>query len=85
MKVVDKVRTIRHNEIMDQTSPTASAIQRADGMWLPTLDDDTLPTNFTTRDAAIYAARQRLHAWWHRSDAIADASVSMTTCKECQA
>ncbi len=84
MNSVDITRTIRHNDGMDQTNPTASAIQRADGMWLPTLNDDTLPTNFTTKDAATYAARQRLHAWWHRSDAIADASVSMTTCKECK-
>ncbi len=70
---------------MSKTPPTPSAIQRADGIWLPALDGDTMPAMFTTEAAALTAARQRLHAWWHRTDMTAPNDSTMVTCEECLA
>ena len=63
--------------------PTPSAFQRRDGLWVATLDKDMMAATFTTEDAAILAARQRLHSWWHRADAMVTTETAMTTCEEC--
>ena len=64
--------------------PTPSALQRGDGLWIPTLDEHTMPMMFNTEEAALSAARQRLHSWWHRADALVTTETAMATCEECR-
>ena len=65
-------------------NPTPGTTQRADGLWHPKLNNDVLPAMYDDEATALWAARKRLHSWWHRPNALDLKEYPMDNCEDCK-